>query len=291
MRWPERVAAAFVLALVAGGCAAPLGRNCLGAKRAGWARLGPVRHYTAGDLYDAIDGEAPFVISFGFRSLAQATYGESGKPLFAIELYDMGCEDNAFALFRAHVTLESKALDTGTEGAGDETRVEFWQGRFCAAVNALPSSQPVGAVAIARQLARDLPPTRAWPGYLKLLPAEQRVERSEQYAPSDFLGREFLKRAVSARYKLGGREAMLFACRYDAASEAASALARLRAVLQAKKPTEPLAVGDGGFVAEEAVLGTLAAFRRGRFVAGAVGRVRPPELDGLLGALDQRLQQ
>ncbi|MBM4034770.1 MAG: hypothetical protein FJ291_23750 [Planctomycetes bacterium] len=257
------VSHAAFLCLLAAGCSHPLG-----ATRSGFTRIGPVRHYSARNLYDAIDGEAPFVISFGFRSLAQATYGDKETPLFSIDLYDMGCEGNAFALYRAHVTLESKPLDVGSEGAGDDSRVEFWQGRFCVAVNALPSSKPVSAQAIAPRLAADLPPTKAWPDYLKLLPTQRRIARSEQYTPSDFLGHDFLRRAVSARYKLDGREATLFACRCDTEAQAASALARLQAVLQAKKPTQPLAVGHGGFTADDPALGPLAAFRRGRFLAG-----------------------
>jgi len=283
------VSHAAFLCLIFAGCGRPLGERYLPATGEGWARLGPLQHYTARDLYDAINGEAPFVISFGFRSLAQATYGESERPLFSIDLYDMGCEGNAFALFRAHVTLESKPLDVGAEGAGDDSRVEFWQGRFCAIVSALPASKPVSALPIARQLARDLPPTAAWPDYLNLLPPEHRIPRSEQYTPSDFLGHDFLKRAVSARYKLGERDATLFACRYDSDAQAASALSRLQAILQAKKPTQPLAIGASGFLVDDPVLGTLAVFRQGRFLAG-MSRYAPDSVCAkLLEELDRLL--
>jgi len=290
VRWRSRLATGLCLAAAIAGCARAAGERLLTASRGEWTRLGPVRRFTPQNLYDAINGEAPLVISFGFRSLAQADYGKKGgEPLFSIDLYDMGCEDNAFALFRAHVTLESKPLDVGTEGAGDDTRAEFWQGRFCVVVNALPSSSPASAAALARPLARDLPPTRAWPGYLSLLPTERRIARSEQYAPSDFLGHEFLKRAVSARYKLGDREATLFACQYDDQARAASALARLQTRLQAKKPTQPLAIGAGGFLADEPVLGPLAVFRQGRFLAGMLRYASDPAAEGLLADLVRRL--
>lgn len=293
MRWSEASAAFLCFALAAGGCAGPGGERYLAATRGNWVRLGTVQRYTARDLYDAIDGEAPFVISFGFRSLAQAQYGErGGEPLIAAELYDMGRSDNAFALFRAKATLESKPIELGTEGAGDGTRVEFWQGPFYGAVTALPSAAAgADALAFARELARSLPPTRAWPACLALLPPEHRIARSEQYTPSDFLGDRALKRAVSARYRIGGHEATLFACHCDGPADAAAALARLRGRARPDKPPQPLTIGEEGFIADEPGLGTLAVFRRGAFLAGAFGSIHLPAFGRLLAELSRRLEQ
>lgn len=287
MPWPERTLACILLA-VACGCARPAGQRYLTPSRGEWTRAGPIRRFTADNLYDYIDGEAPFVVSFGFRSLAQATYRRGGADTI-VDIYDMGCADNAFALFRSHSNVEAEPLDVGSEGASDEARVDFWQGRYYVAVGLPSPAERPSALALARGLARDLPPTAAWPAYLALLPTDGRVARSEQYAPSDFLGRQFLKNAVFARYRLGDAEATLFACRCDSPTEAAVVLERLEFAYRKKHPVRPLAVGEGGFAADEPTLGRIAAFRRGSFVAGATRCPESPAADRLLADLDQRL--
>jgi len=292
--WRRRARGLLVVASLCSavaGCARLVGGRHVPSRLGGLERVGPLRRFTPQNLYDAINGEAPLVISFGFRSLVQADYGrQGGEPLVSIDLYDMGCEDNAFALYRAHASMESTPVAVGTEGAGDDTRVEFWQGRFCAVVTALPAAEAVGAIALARELSRALPPTRAWPRYLGRLPAEDRVLRSEQYAPRNFLGHEFLEDTVSARYKAGGREVMAFVCGYGTEESAARALRLLDAALGKHKPTRALGrPGQEGLVGEVPGLGRLAVFRRREALAGVLPYADEPELNALLERLDRRL--
>lgn len=290
MCWPERPIIALCLALAAGGCARPSPERFLAPSRGTWKRISPVRRYAAENLHQYIDGEAPFVVSFGFRSLHQAAYRCKGGSETTVDLYDMGSAANAFALFRSKANVESAPLDVGSEGAGEDATVEFWQGGYFVALGNPSPEEHASVVALARDLAKALPPTEAWPAYLELLPTTGRVERSEGYLPADFFGHEFLKRAVSARYKLAGRETLLFACRYDRAKEAAQALVRFREGLARKQPARPLKRADGGFIVDDAILGRLAVFRRGRFLGGLTRYLDDPAFEILLDDLDGRLR-
>ena len=290
MRWHDRLALAVWVALTVGGCAQSSGDRFLTASRGGWRRKGPVLRFTAGNLYDHIDGEADCVIPFGFRSLANAWYRHGTETECAVDIYDMGSASNAFALFRSRADLEAEPLDLGSEAVGDETRAEFWQGAFYVDVVAFSPAEGFSALTLARDLARSLPPTKAWPPYLELLPTRGRVARSEQYLPRDLFGRSFLNRAVTARYKLGGRQAMLFACRCDSPKEAAEALDRFEAILRQKRPTRPVTLGRRGFLADDPVLGRLVVFRRACFVAGITGYAEDDATEGLLADLDRRLR-
>jgi len=289
MRWLDRLAIALAAVLVAGGCAKPTGEALLTDSRDGWRRVGPVLKYGPENLYDHINGEADCVIRFGFRSLASAQYRSGDETECGVDLYDVGSASNAFALFRSRADIEAKPLDVGSEGVGDETRAEFWQGRFYVDVNVFSPAGGFDAPAMARGLAKSLPATKAWPAYLKLLPARARVARSEQYLPRDFLGHEFLIRTVTARYTLGGREVALFACRYETPALAAEALGRFEAVLRRKPPTGPLALGERGLLAQIPDMGRLAVFRRGCFVGGMTGYADTPAVKALLVDLDRLL--
>lgn len=289
MRWPDRLLALAMLALVAGGCASAGDEGPLPEARGPWRREGPVRRLVAGNLHEQIDGAAPFVISFGFESLAVADYRRGDEPPTAVELYDMGSADNAFALFRSNANVEAQPLAIGTEGAGGDGRVEFWQGPHYVVVSNPVAEEGEHVTALARDLAAALPPTDAWPAYLDLLPTRGRVARSEQYLPADFLGREFLVRTVVARYKVGNAKPTLFVCRYDTPAEAAQAYTRLEAALGKAGPPTALAIGEAGFVAADSTYGHVAAMRRGRFLAGMTGYVAGEAADALLADLDAGL--
>jgi hypothetical protein len=290
MRWRNRLALAVWVGLTVGGCAEPSGSRFLTASRDRWQRVGPIRHFTADNLYDHINGEADTVIPFGFRSLANARYQHGAETKCTVDIYDMGSASNAFALFRSHADLEAKPLDVGSEAVGDQTRTEFWQGSFYVDVVTFSPTEGFSALTLARDLARSLPPTKAWPAYLKLLPTRGRVARSEQYVPHDLFGRSFLNRAITARYKLGTRKAMLFACRYDSPKGAARALDRFEAILRQKRPTRPVTLGERGFLADDPVLGRLVVFRRAHFVAGMTGYAKDPATEALLADFDRCLR-
>ena len=267
----RRAVVAVLLAPALVGCASSPDEDLLPPERGEWRRAGDVTRYTADNLYDYIDGSAPFVISFGFQSLATADYRRADEPVTTVDLYDMGSADNAFALFRNKANLEAEPVEVGTEGAGSEARIEFWQGPYYVAVSNPSPEESEHVLSLARDVAKSLPATEAWPAYLKLLPEVGRVPRSEKYLPDSFLGYAVLKRAVSARYTCGDGEVTLFVCRYDSPQAAAEALDAFKAQLEKKAPTKPLTCGDGGFVADTFLLGPLALFRRGHHLGGLIG--------------------
>ena len=288
MRWPDRLVPVVALILLVVGCARPVPQRVLTSTRGGWTRIEALQHYTPDTLFEYINGEAEGVIPYGFRLLTQATY-QRGEAESVVDIYDVGSAEGAYGLFRSHSSVQAKPVDVGTEGAADEARVEFWQGRYYVAA-AVPSPEAHKAVlALARGLARDLPPTAAMPAYLALLPVGPRVPRSEQWTPISFLGQDALRDAVSAQYKLPGRQAMVFACRYADATAAAGALARFRSYIERKQKPRPFRLGDEGFAARDPFHGPLVVFRRGRSLGGMTGHARDTATAALLADLDRRL--
>ncbi len=290
MCWRNRAIPVVLLAAAAAGCAGPHGAAYLTPARGHWERIGPVVFYTSENLYDLINGEADFVKAFGFRGLAQGTYRDPAGTEAVVDIYDMGTPSSAFALFRSHATVDAPVLDIGAEGTSDEARVEFRQGRYYVDV-AIPEPEHAEKVtALARDIAFDMPAGAAVPAFLQLLPAQDRVARSEKYLPADFMGYPFLRRAVSAVYDLGSRQVRLFVCRYDDAARAAAALEQFRAVLGKDKPCAPLDRGDGGAVGEIPYVGTAAVFRAGRYLGGISGYAGEKPDAALLARLETILR-
>jgi len=283
----RRAVVAVLLAPALAGCGSSSDGDLLPPERGEWRREGDVTRYTPENLYDYIDGSAPLVVSFGFRSLRAADYRRGEEPVTTVDLYDMRSSDNAFALFRSMANLEAEPVEVGAEGAGAEARIEFWQGPYYAVVSNPSPEESEHVLALARDVAKSLPATQAWPAYLDLLPEAGRVPRSEKYLPGSFLGYACLKRTVSARYTCGDAEVTLFACCYDTPQAAAQALDAFKAQLEKRDPTKPLDRGDGGFVAEKFILGPLAIFRRSHHLGGIIGYAE--NAADLLADLDRRL--
>jgi hypothetical protein len=286
MRWLERITIVLVLA----GCAQPEGAQYMSPERGPWKRVGPIVNYTPDNLYDYINGEADFVIPFGFVSLSQGTYSNGAKEEVIVDIYDMGSVSNAFALFRSHSSVDSPALEIGTEGISDEARVEFRQDRFYVDVSIPEPEQAKEVIALARDIAYDLPRTVERPEYLKLLPEKGLVARSEKYLPADYMGYKFLRRAVSAQYRLNGREVSAFVCRYDDAKQAGAALGKFRKVLGEKKPCSKLETVENGLVGEVPYVGRVAVFRRGAYLGGVTKYAGDKADAALLKELDRLIR-
>ena len=282
---------ALLLAAAASGCAPSAGEQLLSPARGDWKRTGPVQTFRPENLFEYIDGQAPLVISFGFKTLRTAGYRRAAEPETTVDIYEMGSAANAFALFRSNANLDADPLDVGAEGAGAgaDARIEFWKGPRYVVLNNPYADERPHVLALARELAQAMPPGEGWPAYLDLLPATGRAARSEKFLPADFLGQPFLKRTVSARYKVGGREVTIFACRCDTAEEAAQALDSWQSYLKKRRDTRPFALGDGGFLGDDPDMGRIAVFRRGPFLGGMLPYAEEAAADALMADLDKRL--
>ncbi len=289
---------------LAAGCAPSDGggADLFPSRRGPYERVTPVTRFTPETLYEYINGQAPYVVSFGFVELATADYRRGDEPVTTVDVYDMGSVTNAFALFRSNANVEASPVEVGTEGAGGGGRIEFWQNRYYVTVSNPAAEDPAHVRQLAVRLAADLPATDHRPAFLDWLPADARIPRSEKYLPEAYLGYEPLARAVSARYTVGPladdaepREITLFVCGYDSAAAAGEALAEFRSQIAAGAAPVPLAAADldalgrrgpaadepaqeadtahsdgtaEGFVAERFVMGPLVIFRAGRYLAG-----------------------
>jgi len=237
----------LALALLLAGCTSEPGGESptlLPEARGPFRRVTPVTRYAPGTLHEYINGQAPYVVSFGMQGLATADYAKADEPVTTVDVYDMGSPENAFALFRSNADLEGSPVDVGTEGAGAGGRVEFWQDRYYVVVSNPLAADPAIVRDVAARLAADLPAPGPMPAYLGWLPADGRVAKSEQYLPEAYLGYEPLARAVTARFDAGQGETpaavTLFACRYDSADAAAAALAEFKKQVAAQSTIAPL---------------------------------------------------
>ena len=209
MRWPDRVAPALLcLALAAGGCGRPAGQRYLPPSRGPWRRDGPVRHFTRANLYEHIDGEAPLVFSFGFRSLAQAAYRQGARPETTVDIYDMGSALNAFGMYHRERPKKAAAIQAGAEAAAAPPyqclllkdryylKVETNKGKLTEEI----------CKTLLGSLAKALPGSEAPPDALKKLPSRSMVPGSAAYTKKSYLALSELEGCLHAAYQGKGEK-------------------------------------------------------------------------------------
>jgi hypothetical protein len=263
----------------------------------GWRIAAAPRYFGPDNLYDLINGGAEIYMQFGLVKMVTADYRDAAKPGVSVtaEVYDMGSPRGAFG--RAARFLEGRRDPSGA-GAGlpaafaergmlGDGDLVVWQDRYLVHLTLLDESPQATPEAVAAAGAEQLPRIAeallagiggetAPPAALALLPAENRVRRSETWQPERLLDVEGLGSGYTVRYADGENAWLAFATDELASVEAAeaawkavrSALAEGRRVaINAAGRRVVGVVQDGDAPLDDALVEKLAAALEGAFAA------------------------
>lgn len=127
-------------------------------------RLGPVRRYTAENLYEYINGHAEYYLDAGFKGLTVGEFGPAGaqQPELVINLYNMGEPLHAFGVLMDELAPDAVPLDAGGMGFAMEQGVNLIYGPYYAQVTAFSGDReiPPLAQAFAELLAAETGDTK-----------------------------------------------------------------------------------------------------------------------------------
>jgi hypothetical protein len=226
-------------------------------------------------LYEYLDGGAPRFLDYGVREAVHVRYALAGDPRAAVTLdvYDMGHAGGVRPSSARPRGVEPRPW--GAEVYRSETVAAAWKGSVYVHVEAddeRPALVGMTERLVAGVADRARGETEA-PAILRPLPPEGRVPRSERYVARDLRGHAFLPGGVLATYALDGREAELYFSELKDATEAESAVVRLRAHHAQGGATvrELRTSGASGFRHEDATWGSGIVVAAGHYVAGIQG--------------------
>jgi len=159
-------------------------------------------------LFEYINGAAESYLSYDFLELTVGQY-ESGdkKASVTVEIYDMGSDLNAFGIYGAERYPDNPPIEIGTLGYIDGEVLNFISGRYYVKLLAYGADDTEGVLrAFAAATAEGMPESGETPRALRAFPDDGRVQNSEKYIKSNFLGFAFLENGYLAGYKAEGRE-------------------------------------------------------------------------------------
>lgn len=239
----------------------------------GWKTMGNVEQFTAGSLYEKIDGRAEQYLDYKFVRLTCTTLvnEQDSSQFIDVYVFDMGLPVQAFGVFSVERTEGLPAFALGREGYRVEASYFFWKGRYY--VQVLPSVKGKVLAQVSLDVAKALEKRLADDGEpiwgLTALPEQDRIPGTVQYFVVDAMSLDFMKDTYIALYRKGGAKVMAFLSRKPSPDAAAKTLASYESYLKnfgkvmGKRETDnhTLITGNMGGAFD-------VVFRKGRLIGG-----------------------
>lgn len=170
---------------------------------AGFNMSGTPRSYSRDSLYEYVDGHAEFFLSSGFVSLTVADYAPKSGGQITVEMYDMENGNNAKGTLMGEKGNSRFVEAIGSAAFAQKGGFLFSKGRYYVRLglfNADEESAMKLAAAIAAMV-KDESVREA-----SILPLAGKMQNSEGFAKSDYMGLSFLAEVSTAGYRFGTAE-------------------------------------------------------------------------------------
>ena len=188
-----RVLIAAAAACVAAAAAAP---SC--GVVPGWAQKGEARSYTAGDLYEYMNGNSEGYLLYGFTKMQGVTCEKSGAT-FVIDLSEFVDADAAYGMFAANRDMAKPAAKIGAGGQIVPRRAIFVKGKYYLEIAAEPEGDHTPALQeFTAALEKTIDGSAGLPAAFSQVPEEKRL--TLRLVPESVLGIRLLKRGYVGHY-------------------------------------------------------------------------------------------
>ena len=241
---------------------------------AGWSVMADeMETYNPDNLYDKINGAAPAYIVYDFKEMTFLEYikdieGDDLPPYISIQIYRHGSPTDAFGIYASERPLQTNFISAGTQGYQEGAMLNFFVDNLYVKIESPHTDDEVVNIVrrIAQEFGSNVNNEPFFPPVLFEFPAENKIENSELFIPSDFLGHQFLTNAFSARYEASGRRYQLFIIDTGSIEQANALL--IRYLQFTRQDTDRLS--EGRLTINDRFNGDIEVQWKGRYIWGIV---------------------
>jgi hypothetical protein len=225
----------------------------------GWRQEGALRHFTADNLFEYMDGNAESYLTYGFTQMQGVTC-KSGENTLVIDISEMLDADAAYGIFSANRDPGHPIAKIGMGGQVMPRRGTFAKGNHYVEISATPDVDhtPVLTAFIAA-MEKRVEGSSTPPDALVWFPPEKLV--SARLIPESVLGVRLLKRGYVAQYDQG----KAFLVLETSPQSATAVMTKLRARYPAAQAAP---VADEALQLQDKYLGGVCFFRKGKYIGG-----------------------
>ena len=250
----------------------------------------PVEYYDPGNLFELINGQAVFYLSYGFVKLDHAFYEKEGVS-YKVDVYELRDGLSALGSYRAQKDDDAAELNAGTEGYIFDYLASFYKDKYY--IEIVPTDE--GDIPVMKLLAghveKRIPGTSDLPKELSLFPLEGIIPDSESYYGENLLSYTFLGHGITAEYKQsqGGKNLRVY---ISFAQDDSHALKIIEDFKEKIKNASSIAlpVGISGISGEMPYRGKSMIFHYQKYVFGCLGYTDEKETLKILEILFENLK-
>jgi hypothetical protein len=225
----------------------------------GWRQDGALRHYTADNLYEYMDGNSESYFAYGFIEMRGVTC-KSGENTLVVDISKMSDADAAYGIFSGNRDPSHPLQRIGMGGQIMPRRGTFAKGNYYVEIAASPDLDHTAAItAFVSAMEKLLEGSTTPPEVLSWFPSDHLV--SARLIPESVLGVRLLKRGYVAEYHQG----KAFLVPENSEESAVAIMAKLR---QRYPSVEAARVASDSLLVEDHYLGWVCFFRKGKYLGG-----------------------
>ena len=222
--------------------------------------------YVPGTLWDYINGAADSYLSYHFQELRIGEYSDQSGESIKVEVYRHMSRDYAYGIYCSERFPDYNFIDIGIQGYAESGLVNFLIGEYYVKVvssSETPDDKKLRFVA--SEISKWLDDGIALPGTLEFFPERGKIEMSECFIASNFLGHEFLKDAYTANYSVENENFSIFIFHRDDPEELVDIV---RNYLNFAKSEVPEKIEDGFYGFEDRYNGLITLHLTGNYLFG-----------------------
>jgi hypothetical protein len=225
----------------------------------GWRQEGALRHFTADNLYEYMDGNAESYLVYGFTQMQGVTC-KSGEKTLVIDISEMVDADAAYGILSVNRDPSYPLEKIGMGGQVMPRRGTFAKGKYYVEISAAPDIDHTPTLtAFVAALEKRLEGSSTPPEALTWFSPDKLV--SARLIPESVLGVRLLKRGYVAQYDQG----KAFLVLETSPQSAAVVMAKLR---QRYPSAQAAQVADEALQLQDKYLGGVCFFRKGKYLGG-----------------------
>ncbi len=180
----------------------------------GWEKPDEIDVYSPETLWDIINGAADVFMAYDFQKLYWGEYinSKDNDIYIIMEIYRQGDPVNAFGVYSQERPTAPQLADVGVQGYTAPGVLHLFVADCYIKIRSHDRSEETALAMkkMARHVSDMLDPDPAFPPITEMLPEEGRVEFSEEFINTNFLGHPFLSGAFVSTYNIDGKSFNLF---------------------------------------------------------------------------------
>lgn len=245
-------------------------------------KKGNIATYTPEELWEYINGAAVYYIDFAFKKLKVIEYRNGPDNYIKAEIYEHSSPIDAFGIYAYERSGKAKYLEIGSQGYLSHSSLNFYKNTCYVKVhsNQKDSLTLLAIREIGYGIAKRIPELSS-PKPFDAFPAENRIEYSEKYFASNYLGHSFLFKAREISYTGNKANYQLFRIKNANTKQSLQNLGKYLSFVKSGDS----AAEDYLFKLNDMFNGTLFIIAKGPYLYGSIGIEDSFEAESLLQTL------